>query len=60
MKTTINLSLELSEVNAIVKALSERPFKEVYELIGKVHAQSSTQLPNAERSSREKHNPVAS
>ena len=59
MKTTINLSLDLAEVNAIVKALSEGPFKEVYELIGKVHAQSSAQLSSAERSGREKQNPVA-
>ncbi|MEL6539585.1 MAG: hypothetical protein AAFP93_02340 [Bacteroidota bacterium] len=43
--TTINLSLDIGEVNAVIKALSERPFREVYELIGKIHAQSNTQLP---------------
>ncbi|WP_339044094.1 hypothetical protein [Cardinium endosymbiont of Tipula unca] len=48
MKTnTIDLKLDIAEVNLIIKALSERPFREVYELIGRIHAQSSNQLkPN--------------
>ena len=41
----INLELDINEVNVLIKALSERPFREVYELIGKIHAQSNTQLP---------------
>lgn len=41
----IELSLDINEVNIIIKALSERPFKEVYELLGKIHAQSNAQLP---------------
>ena len=44
--TKIDLSLDINEVNIIIKALSERPFKEVYELLGKIHAQSNAQLPN--------------
>jgi hypothetical protein len=40
----IELRLDINEVNIIIKALSERPFKEVYELLGKIHAQSNTQL----------------
>ena len=42
----ISLNLDINEVNVIIKALSERPFREVYELIGKIHAQSNTQLPS--------------
>ena len=41
----ITLQLDINEVNILIKALSERPFREVYELIGKIHAQSNTQLP---------------
>ncbi len=40
----INLQLTVGEVNLLIKALSERPFREVYELIGKIHGQSNTQL----------------
>ena len=42
----ISLNLDINEVNIIIKALSERPFREVYELIGRIHAQSNTQLPS--------------
>lgn len=46
--STLELKLDIAEVNVIIKALSERPFREVYELIGKIHAQSSNQLkPNS-------------
>ncbi|AWN81892.1 hypothetical protein [Candidatus Cardinium hertigii] len=44
----IELRLEFDEVNRIIKALSERPFREVYELIGKIHLQSSNQLKKKE------------
>lgn len=45
---TIALRLDIGEVNIIIKALSERPFREVYELIGKIHTQSNAQLkPNS-------------
>ena len=43
-RTTIELQLDITEINLIIKTLSERPFREVYELIGKIHAQSSHQL----------------
>ncbi|TSJ81304.1 hypothetical protein FPG78_04935 [Cardinium endosymbiont of Dermatophagoides farinae] len=44
---TITLRLDITEVNVIIKSLSERPFREVYELIGKIHTQSNAQLkPN--------------
>lgn len=49
MTTTIELRLDINEVNVIIKALSERPFREVYELLGKIHAQSNAQLPPAIR-----------
>lgn len=41
---SIALRLNIGEVNVIIKALSERPFREVYELIGKIHLQSNAQL----------------
>ena len=40
----ITLNLTIDEINVIIKALSERPFREVYELVGKVHAQSNSQI----------------
>lgn len=40
----IELRLNVAEVNLIIKVLSDRPFREVYELIGKIHTQSSKQL----------------
>ena len=44
MKNTndISLSLTIEEVNMILKALSNLPFSEVYELIGKIHEQANT------------------
>jgi hypothetical protein len=42
----IVLKLSFGEVNTIITALSERSFKEVYSLIGKIHAQSNAQLPD--------------
>ncbi|MCT4697288.1 MAG: hypothetical protein V3581_00300 [Candidatus Cardinium sp.] len=41
---TIALRLSIDEVNIIIKALSEKPFREVYELIGNIHTQSNAQL----------------
>ena len=42
----ISLNLDIKEVNVIIKSLSACPFREVYELIGKIHAQANTQLTN--------------
>lgn len=44
----LQLNLNLEEVNLILAALSERPFREVFELIGKIHEQGSEQLGNDE------------
>jgi len=46
----IELRLDLAEINIVIKALSERPFREVYELIGKIHTQSNVQLKQKELS----------
>ena len=40
----IGLRLTLDEVNVILTALVERPFREVAELIGKVRNQAITQV----------------
>lgn len=45
---TIQLHLSLEEVNLIVKALGDRPFHEVFELIGKINAQATIQLHEGE------------
>jgi hypothetical protein len=50
---TIALELDIAEINVIIKALSERPFREVYELIGKIHAQSNIQLQSNKLSDRD-------
>lgn len=41
----IILKLTFGDVNTIINALSERSFKDVYGLIGKIHSQSNAQLP---------------
>lgn len=41
---TIRLELTLEEVNLILKALGNMPFKDVYELIGVINAQANEQL----------------
>ena len=45
----IPLNLTLDEINLILKALSDRPFREVYELIGKINAQASKTLNEREK-----------
>ena len=45
----INLSLDLDEVNLVLKALSEQPFKSVFEIIGKINDQANQQLAEEER-----------
>lgn len=39
----IVLELSVDDINIILKALGERPFKEVYELIGQINAQAVQQ-----------------
>ncbi len=40
----ISLSLNVDEVNLLLKALGDRPFREVYELIGKINDQAYEQM----------------
>lgn len=39
-----NLLLTTNEINLIFKALGERPFQEVFELIGKINEQVNAQI----------------
>lgn len=39
----IKLDLTLAEVNYILESLADRPYREVFELIGKVRAQAEPQ-----------------
>lgn len=43
--TTLQLQLQVEDVNMIFKALGRLPFQEVYELIGKINSQVNAQLP---------------
>lgn len=43
----IILSLEVDEVNLLLQALGERPFKEVYDLVGKINDQAYEQMVKA-------------
>lgn len=40
----LNMIFTLEEMNIILRALSNEPFKEVYQLIGKINEQASEQL----------------
>lgn len=40
----IKLELEVEEVNQILEALGDRPFKSVFQLINKIQRQAATQL----------------
>lgn len=46
MQDEIILKLSTAEVSLIVQALGDRPFKEVYELIGKINEQVNQQPQN--------------
>jgi len=46
MKQEITLKLTVEEIDIIFTALGERPFKEVYELIGKMNHQANQQITN--------------
>lgn len=43
-KQELHLTLTLDEVNFLIRALSEKSFKDVYELIGKINVQANAQL----------------
>lgn len=42
----IRIELTLDQINLIIKALGNMPFKEVFELIGEINAQANQQLSN--------------
>ena len=42
------LTLTINETNLILKALAELPFKQVSDLVGKIHAQAQQQLINTD------------
>ena len=41
---TVQLQLTLAEVNLILEALSEKSYKQVYQLVGKIQQQAEAQL----------------
>lgn len=43
-KQELHLTLTLDEVNFLIRTLSEKSFKDVYELIGKINMQANSQL----------------
>jgi len=46
MEKQIVFSTSIAEANLIIKALSNMPFKDVFELIGKLNQQANEQLRN--------------
>ncbi len=47
-KKEISLQLTLGEVNQILEALGSVPYREVYQLIGKIQEQAQAQLQQPE------------
>ena len=45
--STITLELTIDEVNLILSALGDQPFKDVYALVGKLQSQASGQMGRA-------------
>ena len=43
-KDNFVLNFSLEDINIILKALSEMPFKEVYDVIGKINFQTNEQM----------------
>jgi len=46
MEKQIVFSTSIAEANLIIKALSNMPFKDVFEIIGKLNQQANEQLRN--------------
>ena len=42
---TIKLELTLDEVNTILASLGKHPFESIFQLVGKIQAQGTAQLP---------------
>ena len=49
---TVTFTLSLDEANKVFKALSNLPFAEVYELIGRLNDQANQQLTRENKSSQ--------
>ncbi len=49
----ITLTLNLDEVNIILDALGDRPFREVFELITNINLQATQQLKSNEEEKQE-------
>ena len=43
-KTEVILKFSIEDINIILDALSEKPFKEVYDVIGKINFQTNEQM----------------
>ena len=48
-ETYLQMAFTLDEMNIILKALSKEPFKDVYQLIGKINDEASIQLNSKEK-----------
>lgn len=46
MDKRIRLELSLAETNYILETLAEKPYREVFELIGKIKEQATPQVEN--------------
>ena len=44
--STINLDLNIDEVNLILESLGAQPYVKVHQLIARIHHQASSQLQN--------------
>ena len=53
----LKLELTLDQVNLILQALGDLPFKEVYELIGEINAQANKQLSGNSLSGMDRDDP---
>jgi hypothetical protein len=49
----IKLELEINEVNQILDALGDQPFKSVFQLVNKIQQQAATQLQEENKSATE-------
>ncbi len=50
----ITLHLTIDEINTIIEALGNEPFKKIYKLIEKIHVQAKTQTQEVENKVIEK------
>ena len=44
MEQKINIELDIEEINILIEALSNLPFKKVYKIIEKLHLQANNQI----------------